>query len=143
MTYRLASILICSMSLFCSDVRADEDTILEQLETAKAEYDDEMDRVHASVMTSLETKLAAAKKAGSLEQVEKIQAEIDAFDNEDQLPTLVSTRQYKRELSKACKKMENAFVEARTAYVKVDKTDEAKVIQAQLEPVIDLSEDIC
>jgi hypothetical protein len=114
-------------------VRADEDTIREQLQTAKTEYDDELDRVHALVMTSLETKLAAAKKAGSLEQVETIQAEIDAFDAEDQLPTSVSTREYKRAMSKASKKLEMAFIDARKAYVKADKTDEAKAIQTELD----------
>lgn len=133
MVRRVFVITICGIAFCNLSAFADGDPIKDKLDEVKAAYEMETDLIHDGLLTLLEEKQAAAKKAGNLATSDKLQAEIDAFENDEALPKLVPTRVYKREMVKARKKMEDGYIAARKAYLQADKTDDARAIDKELE----------
>ena len=124
----ICGVMFCGLSTF-----ADDDPIKNKLDTAKEEYDKEVDKVFEELLALLKQKQAAAKKAGNLQNLEQVEAEIDAFEKDEVLPRSVSTRAYEKAMGRVCKKMEDAYIIARKEYTQADKIDEAKALDRELE----------
>lgn len=132
----IRSLLLIAISLNlvsfgqCAD---DEDVIANKLSAAKAQFDEANSKARDDLLAQLNKNAAAAQQVGDLKALEKIEAEIRAFESNRKLPTTVVTKGYVNAVQVNRNKMSIAFASAVKEYTKAGMRDLAKAIQQELD----------
>ena len=119
--------------LCCVTSAAQDDLIKARLNAAKQDFERASTLAHNAIVQLLKDKEAEAQKAGDLQLLEKLRSEEAAFESNDELPKLISTRMYTESIQKARKTLEDAYLAARKAYTQAGEIDDAKAIDNELQ----------
>lgn len=132
--FRLVVSLATCVVLVYGVVSAEDDVAIDKkLSAAKEKFESATENARAQLLSDLVKKEIAIQKAGDLKGLEKLQAEIKAFEDRGELPTLVSTKRYESMMRTAAEKLEGDFVIAVKQYTKEGKLAQAKAIQSELD----------
>jgi Skp family chaperone for outer membrane proteins len=130
---RPAILAMVYMSIIRSIAAADEDAVEKRLAAAKAEFVKSIDKARSGLVANLKKKAEAAQKNGDLTTLEKVEAEIKAFEDKGDLPKSVPTKGYEGELRIAKAKLEAAYASAVKEYTKAGQRAQAKAAQQELD----------
>ena len=120
-------------ALICGLATADEDAVEKKLTAAKGEHGKAVEKARRGLIAELKKKADAAQEAGALSALEKIEAEVKAFEDKGELPKSVPTNGYEGELRKAGAKLEDAYAVAVKEYTKGGQRAQAKATQRELD----------
>lgn len=133
MTRSIRLLAVTAMILCGVVAAAADDPIDAKLAAAKAEYAKSAEKLKAALLGELKKKAEAAKKAGDLNLLEKVEAEIKAFEEKSAYPKSISTKLYEAEARKAKAKLEDSFGTAIKQYTMDGKIELAKAVRKELE----------
>jgi hypothetical protein len=111
---------------------AQSDPVRANLDKAKAAYDEQLDKLRAGLLKSLDEREESARKAGDKKLVDQVKAERDAFESRGELPKVVPTANHLRDAKAARTALETAYTAAIKEYVKAKKDDEAAAAERDL-----------
>lgn len=111
----------------------DDDSVGKNLATAKEAYGKGVEKARDGLLADLKKKAEAAQKAGELKALEKVLAEVKAFEGGGDLPKSVSTKAYEGQLRATRTKLEEAYASSVKQYTKDGKIDRAKAVQSELD----------
>jgi len=121
------------VALLCGATSAEDDPVDKNLTTAKEDFGKAAEKARTGLLADLKKKLDTVQKAGDLMTLEKIQAELKAFEERGDLPKSVPTKSYESQMRIARTKLEEAYGAAVKQYTKDGKIALAKTIQEELD----------
>ena len=140
MSYRFpgwALLLLCGLlagySLPAEEPAAALDPIGDRLEQARTDYVEETEKVRAGLLASLEHKEMSARNSGNKTLVDRIKQEREAFELNDELPSVVSNTTYRRGMAQARSRLTAAMRTALKDYLQARQDDQAEAVQTELE----------
>ena len=113
-------------------VHGQEDTIENEIELAIEFYEKSVNEATEKLTTLLEKKLHQVQKRGQLEQVLKIQQELDAFEESSVLPKSVPTNNFHARIKKAKSTLSDEYKKAIKKYTQNGDIDSAVLKQEEL-----------
>lgn len=122
---------LCTLALCSSLAGAADDTIKKNLDSARATFEAEAQKVRQAVGEWLDKREEAARKDGNKRLVEQIKVEQEAFQDAGELPRNLPVP-LKQRLVAARTSMEAAYATAMKAYTREKKDDEAAAVETEL-----------
>jgi Lectin C-type domain len=116
-----------------------QDTVTQKLDNAKSEFDAAVEKAKSELLKALLKKEEAAKKAGNLKLLEKIEAEVKALEDHDEMPASVSILNYDKQLLNARRRLAANYKDSVSRYTKEGNIELAKAIQKEFEEFEKLS----
>jgi serine/threonine protein kinase/cyclophilin family peptidyl-prolyl cis-trans isomerase len=107
----------------------DTDPIKDKLDKARADYRAEVEKFRAQLLAGLDKAEDAARQAGNKQRVDQIKAERSSFEKDGTPPTVVSSKEYQQQMSKARTSLLAAYRVAVAEYTKARKDTEAAALQ--------------
>jgi hypothetical protein len=111
----------------------DADPIGERVEVARTTYVEATEKLRVELLEALAKREDAARKAGNKPLVDRIKAEREAFELNDELPAVVSSTRYKRGLASARSDLKAAMRTGVKEYLQARQDDQADALQAELD----------
>ena len=138
MSYRFPGwslLLLCGLAVSspADEPAAEPDPIGEHLEQARTDYVEDTEKVRAGLLASLEQKETSARTSGNKSLVDRIKQEREAFELNDELPSVVSNTSYRRGMAQARSRLTAAMRAALKEYLQARQDDRAEAVQAELE----------
>ena len=118
---------VASGNAFC------QDAVEKELDAAISKYDRDVLSTRTDLIETLEQRATLYQKDGDLDGYERVQSELQAFQQKQTLPESVSTRIYSRKISKAKIALERAYELAIKKYTRSNDIPSAKAIQKELD----------
>lgn len=128
----LRSLTIWLAGLSMSYAESPTTAVLQQLNEAKSEYNNESAKVMEALLESLEKKLSVARKRGQQPVVDVLLAEQKALQQYGDLPQSTTQSQFQRLVSLAGI-LDKAYSETRLELTKLGKIADAKMIESEQE----------
>jgi hypothetical protein len=113
-------------------VADDTDPIKARLDQARADFDTQLAKARADALAVFDRRLDAARSAGDLALLKKVQAERDTFADRGEGPT-TGTAEYHQAVRKAREQFAAALAQARKEYTQAGKIPEAEAADLELE----------
>ena len=127
------AIVTCAAGIARLVCGQDGDDIADRLDAARAAFGEEIERLRTDLVTALETREDAARKAGNKPVVDRVKQEREAFEVEDELPTVVSSARYSRGIVAARSRLIAALKSGIKDYLQAKQDEQADALQAELE----------
>jgi hypothetical protein len=108
------------------------DPIKEQLDKARAAYQDEAARLRQALLDQLDKREEAARTDGNKKQVDEVKAQREAFADRGELPKMVPTDSYRQGLKSAVATLEVAYNAAIKDYTKASEDKKAQAVEDEL-----------
>ena len=113
----------------------ERDPIGDRLEQARTDYVERTEQVRAGLLASLEQKESSARNNGNKQLVDRIKQEREAFELNDELPTVVSNTSYRRGMAQARSRLTAAMRTALKEYLQAREDDRAEAVQTELDEI--------
>lgn len=126
-------VLMCVLTVSATGLGADDDLVAEKLKAARKEFERAHKQARTGLLEDLKKKAAAFQKAGNLQSVLQIQAEIEAFEENGTLPNSVSTRVFESLVKRAGIKLDAAYAPAIRQLTMDGMIEAAQALQKELE----------
>lgn len=134
MVRNLIRTFICVVAVWSvGTVQADADEIKDQLDKAKAAYDEDIKSARESLLSVLDLRIESAQKLGDLQLLKRLKADRQLFADSDELPQSVSVREHATSTGVARRRLEAAYLKAVKEFTKADKIKEADVTEKELQ----------
>ncbi len=117
----------------CATAASAEDAIGMRLTSAVGDFEKATEKARGNLVADLRKKVTAAKSAGDLRTLERLEAEAAAFEDKGELPKSVPIGGFQREMRQARTKLEDAYEAAVREYTQTDQHELAKATQQQLD----------
>ena len=104
----------------------------EKLDQARDDFFKEIAKAKSDQLGVLKAREEASKKAGDLKTLEKVLADIKAFEESGTLPVTVATKNYETSMLRSRIKLEAEYSNAIKAYTQAGKIEEAKSVDQLL-----------
>ncbi len=108
------------------------DPIKDRLDHAHTAYDAELNRASEALKERLAQQQAAAKRAGDLDQLKRILAQLERFTVGGEVPKTSGGNEYRSAVGKARDRLAAALTLARKEYTQAGDVDKAEVVDAEL-----------
>jgi len=116
-----------------SAVTKARDDINIQLDKARRTYDAEAEKLKQALIENLQVEESRARESGNTRLVFEIKNERERFSEDQTLPTVVSTKQYKESLNNAKEQLVRALQQASSAFTRNMMDEDAAALQEELQ----------
>lgn len=103
-----------------------------ELDAAKGQYKRDIEAAKDKLLSQLDAKLDFAARRGSLDLVETVKSQSEAFLADGTLPTIVPSQSFSRSVETALTKLEASYDQSIRKYVQDDKLDDARFLRDEI-----------